>query len=128
MPTGLQYGHHRNLRANQPRPATIGRAMAEAKDNSVQRLVLAVGGAVLLLSVLCNLAFAWRHVSLQRQVVASVGKLQQLSVAQQQINQTVNVIAQDLVNKAPQYPWLVPILQKYGLGGRPAPSAPQAAA
>lgn len=102
--------------------------MTEPKDNSVQRLVLAIGGAVLLLSVLCNLALAWRQVSLQRQVVASVGKLQKLSAGQQQINQTVNAIAQDLVNKAPQYPWLVPILQKYGLGGRPASSAPQAVA
>jgi hypothetical protein len=101
--------------------------MTEAKDNSVQRLALAIGGALLLLSVLCNLAFAWRHVSLQRQIVVSASNLQKATVAQQQINQTVNVIAQDLVNKAPQYPWLVPILQKYGIAPRPGPGAQPAA-
>jgi len=98
--------------------------MSGTKDNSITRLIVAIGGTLLLVSVLCNLAFAWRQVSLQRQIVTSMTKLQQLSAAQQQINQTVNVIAQDLVSKAPQHPWLVPILQKYGLvrGAQPTPA------
>jgi hypothetical protein len=103
--------------------------MFGAKDSPAYRLILAGCGAVLVLSLSCNVAFAWRSASLQRQVFDAMNKLQKTNQSQQQLSQQINAIAQDLVNLAPQHPWLVPILQKYGLAraNPPAPAAPQAA-
>jgi hypothetical protein len=103
--------------------------MADSKQNPIFRLLLAAGCALLLLSVICNLTFAWRSVTLQRQVIAAVNKLAQVNQVAQQTNAQINMIAQDLTGLSAQFPWLVPILQKYGLvrGGAPAQSAAAAA-
>jgi hypothetical protein len=100
----------------------LPRVMAGPGDNPARRLALAFAGALLLLSVVCNLAFAWRSVTLQREMFAAVSKLQQSNQQAQQMTSQINAIAQDLVGLAQQHPWLIPILQKYGLvrGAQPS--------
>jgi len=80
---------------------------------------------MLLGSVIGNLSFARKNVTLNLELVAHANKLQEVNQMQQQIN----AIAQDLVTFAPRYPWLVPILQKYGLVQvAPGTGAPEAKA
>ena len=62
----------------------------------MQRLVFAVIVVILLVSVACNLAFVWRNVTLNRQLVTSAGRVQQLN----QTQQLIPAIAQDLVGIA----------------------------
>jgi len=100
------------------------RAMSEGKDNLVYRLLLAVLGAVLLTSVICNVAFAWRNATLQSQVFAAARKLQQSNQGAQQLNSNISAIANDLVARSGQHPWLIPILQKYGLARNTTPAQP----
>lgn len=96
--------------------------MSESTDNPVQRLIVAVGGALLLICVICNLAFVWRNIALHRELVNAQVRLQQVNQTQQLIPAIVN----DLLALSGQHPWLNPILQKYGLrqGGQNA-AAPQ---
>ena len=93
--------------------------------SSVKRLIMAIGGALLLLSAVCNLAFVWRNVNLHRELLASQVKLQQLN----QTQQLIPAIAQDLVNlsQQQQFSWLGPILQRY-LHPQAAPAAAPASA
>lgn len=105
--------------------------MLPATDYSTfHRVIVVAGAALLLASVIGNLAYARRNVTLNVEMVANSNRLQELNQNQQQIN----AIAQDLIGFAPQYPWLVPILQKYGLvrvqggppaGGQPSPTPPK---
>lgn len=97
--------------------------MNESASHPIQRLLVAIGAALLLLSVICNLAFVWRNVSLHRELISSMARFQELTRTQQ----SITAIAQDLVNLAPQYPWLAPILQKYGLMPPTAPAGSTAA-
>ncbi len=99
--------------------------MAETKENPIQRLILTAVIVVLLITVACNLAFVWRNVTLNRQMVTAAARVQQLN----QTQQLIPAIAQDLVGLTQQQAWLVPILQKYGLIRVPAPAttAPPAA-
>ena len=93
--------------------------MAEAKENRIRRLVLAIAAGLVALSVIGNMIFVWRNVALQRELVAAQVRVQELNQKQQ----LIPAIAQDLVNLAPQHPWLVPILQRYGLVAQ-APASP----
>ena len=100
--------------------------MLPAADYTALHRVIVVVGAVLLLgSVIGNLSYARRNVTLNIELNASVAKLQEVNQTQQQIN----AIAQDLMGSVNQHPWLVPILQKYGLvhvqQAAPAPPAPR---
>lgn len=100
--------------------------MLPASDYSTLHRVLVLVGAVAVVgSVIGNLAYARRNVTLNIEIVAAANKLQEVNQTQQQ----VNAIAQDLISFAPRYPWLVPILQKYGLvhvrqGPAPATGTP----
>jgi hypothetical protein len=104
--------------------------MTPKEQSPLHRLLLAAGCALLLLSIVCNLTFAWRSVTLQRQIISAVNKLAQVNQAAQQTNTQISLIAQDLAGLSGLFPWLVPILQKYGVvrGTAPAPPAPAAAA
>ena len=98
-------------------------------DNSaLHRVIVAVGAVLLLASVIGNLVSARRNVTLNIEQVGAANVLQESNYRLQQLNQAqqqITLIAQDLMNRAPQFPWLIPILQKYGLvhtqgGAQPA--------
>ena len=95
--------------------------MSGPTENPIHRLIMAVGGALLLLSGICSLAFVWRDIALHREVVSAQAHVQQLN----QTQQLIPAIAQDLAGLSQQHPWLTPILKKYGLAG--APQTAQAA-
>lgn len=86
--------------------------------------MVVVGALLLLGSVLGNLTYARRNVTLNIELNSNLAKLQEVNQTQQQIN----AIAQDLLNSARQYPWLVPLLQKYGLIPNQAAPATSSAA
>jgi hypothetical protein len=86
--------------------------MLPATDYStLHRVLVLIGAVAVLASVIGNLAYARRNVTLNIELVAAANKLQEVNATQQQ----VNAIAQDLISFAPRFPWLVPYLQKYGL-------------
>ena len=99
--------------------------MLPAADYSaLHRLIVIVGAVLLLTSVIGNLTYARRNVTLNIDLNSKLAQLQEVNQTQQQIN----AIAQDLMNSAAQNPWLIPFLQKYGLvRTQPSPQPPPAA-
>ncbi len=86
----------------------------------IYRLLMPVGAALLLFSLLFNLFVVWRNIQLQRETQRKAIRLQQIETQVQDWQ----MFFQDLTAYSARQPAIDPILQRYGLkaAGPPAKS------